>query len=230
MKILVVDDEPQIRKLLRTGLEGYGYEVIAEAEGNAALVAVAKKNPDVVILDIALGSPPDGLEVCHDLRTWNKVPIIMLSVRGEEKQKVAALNMGADDYLTKPFGMEELNARIQAILRRSVATSDSTPMAEIRAKNLIIDLVNRRVTLEGELIHFTPKEYDLLCLLATHPGKAITHETLLYNIWGADYQGMEHYIRIIVNQVRKKLKENPARGIQYILSEPGVGYRFIDAE
>ncbi len=113
MKILVVDDEPQIRKLLRTGLEGYGYEVIAEAEGNAALVAVAKKNPDVVILDIALGSPPDGLEVCHDLRTWNKVPIIMLSVRGEEKQKVAALNMGADDYLTKPFGMEELNARIQ---------------------------------------------------------------------------------------------------------------------
>src|SRR5258708_1777857 len=230
MKILVVDDEPQIRKLLRTGLEGYGYEVIAEAEGNAALIAVAQKNPDVVILDIALGSPPDGLEVCHDLRTWNKVPIIMLSVRGEEKQKVAALNMGADDYLTKPFGMEELNARIQAILRRSTSAGGSTPMAEIRAKGLVIDLVNRRVTLDSETIHFTPKEYDLLCVLATNPGKVITHGTLLYHIWGTDHEGMDHYVRVFINQIRKKLKENPARGVQYILSEPGVGYRFIDID
>ncbi len=175
MKILVVDDEAQIRKLLHTGLEGYGYEVITEADGNSALVAVAQKKPDLVILDIALGSPPDGIEVSRNLRTWSKVPIIILSVRGEEKQKVIALNAGADDYLTKPFGMEELNARIQAVLRRTSTTSDTTPMAEIRAKGLRIDLVNRRVTLDGETIHFTPKEYDLLCLLTSsaNPASAI---------------------------------------------------------
>lgn len=230
MKALVVDDEAQIRKLLRTGLEGYGYEVIAEADGNAALTAVAQKKPDVVILDIALGSPPDGIEVCHSLRTWSKVPIIILSVRSEEKQKVVALNAGADDYLTKPFGMEELNARIQAVLRRTSATSESTPMAEIRAKGLRIDLVNRRVTLDEEDIHFTPKEYDLLCLLATHPGQVITHGTLLHNTWGDDHKGTEHYVRVFINQIRKKLKENPARGIQYIISEPGIGYRFIDTD
>jgi two-component system KDP operon response regulator KdpE len=230
MKVLVVDDEAQIRKLLQTGLEGYGYEVFSEADGNAALVSVAQQKPDVVILDITLGSPPDGMEVCHNLRMWSKVPILMLSVHGEEKQKVRALNTGADDYLTKPFGMEELNARIQAILRRSAITDETTPMGEIRAKGLVIDLVNRRVTLDGEAVHFTPKEYDLLCLLATHPGKVITHGTLLHNIWGADHEGMDHYVRGFVNQIRKKLKENPARGVQFIISEPGVGYRFIDAD
>ena len=230
MKILVVDDEAQIRKLLHTGLEGYGYEVITEADGNSALVAVAQKKPDLVILDIALGSPPDGIEVSRNLRTWSKVPIIILSVRGEEKQKVIALNAGADDYLTKPFGMEELNARIQAVLRRTSTTSDTTPMAEIRAKGLRIDLVNRRVTLDGETIHFTPKEYDLLCLLATHPGKVITHGTLLHNTWGDEHKGQEHYVRVLINQIRKKLKENPARGVQYIISEPGIGYRFIDPD
>src|ERR1041385_1918035 len=134
MKVLVVDDEAQIRKLLRTGLEGYGYDVMTEADGKSALIAVAQNKPDVVILDIALGSPPDGIEVCHELRTWSKVPIIILSVRGEEKQKVVALNAGADDYLTKPFGMEELNARIQAVLRRTSTTNETTPMAEIRSK------------------------------------------------------------------------------------------------
>ncbi len=230
MKALVVDDEVQIRKLLKTGLEGYGYDVMTEADGNAALTAVSQKQPDVVILDIALGSEPDGIEVCHRLRTWSKVPIIMLSVRSEEKQKVTALNAGADDYVTKPFGMEELNARIQAVLRRSNVTDETTPMAEIRAKGLRIDLVNRRVTLDGETIHFTPKEYDLLTLLATHPGKVITHGTLLDKTWGNDHKGTEHYVRVYINQIRKKLKENPARGVQYIISEPGIGYRFIDTE
>ena len=142
MRILVVDDEPQIRKLLQTGLEGYGYQVVTTGDGQSALVAVAQQQPDVVILDIALGSPPDGLEVCHQLRTWSKVPIIMLSVRNDEKTKVNALNAGADDYMTKPFGMEELQARIQAILRRSVFTVQSTPAAEIYIKGIVIDLAN----------------------------------------------------------------------------------------
>jgi len=227
MKILVVDDEPQIRKLLRTALEGYGYEVFVAEDGNAALVTVAQQNPDIMILDITLGSPPDGVEVCHALRTWSKIPVIILSVRGEEKQKVIALNAGADDYLTKPFGMEELNARIQAILRRSLLTNDTSPMAEIRVRDLCIDLVNRRVTVNGEAVHFTPKEYDMLCLLATHPGKVITHGTLLHEVWGAEHEGMDHYVRVFINQIRKKLREDTSRGIQYIQSEPGVGYRFV---
>ncbi|MEP7289281.1 MAG: response regulator transcription factor [Chloroflexota bacterium] len=230
MRILVVDDEPQIRKLLQTGLEGYGYQVVTTGDGQSALVAVAQQQPDVIILDIALGSSPDGLEVCRRLRTWSKTPIIMLSVRNDEKTKVNALNAGADDYMTKPFGMEELQARIQAILRRSVVTDQTTPTAEICIKGIVIDLANRRVTLEGEEVHFTPKEYDLLCLLAKHPGTVITHGTLLNKVWGAGYEGMEHYVRVFVNQIRRKLKENPARDIRYIISEPGIGYRFVEPE
>ena len=230
MKILIVDDEPQIRKLIQTGLEGYGCEVIAEADGAAALTAIARSRPDIVVLDIALTTTPDGLEVLHQLRTWSQVPVLMLSVRNEEKLKVEALHAGADDYLTKPFGMDELHARIEAILRRSIVSHDNVPNAEIHIKDLSIDLVNRRVTINGETIHFTPKEYDLLCLLATHPGKVITHGTLLYKIWGDDQEGKDHYVRVFINQIRKKLKENPARGLRYIISEPGVGYRFVDAE
>ncbi len=166
----------------------------------------------------------------HQLRTWSQVPVLILSVRNDEKLKVSALHSGADDYITKPFGMDELHARIQAILRRSIVARENVPNAQIHAQGLCIDLVNRRVTLDGELIHFTPKEYDLLCLLATHPGKVITHGTLLYNIWGDDREGRDHYVRVFVNQIRKKLKENPARGLRYIISEPGVGYRFVDTD
>ncbi len=230
MKILVVDDEPQIRRLLQTGLTGYGYQVITAPNGQEALKAAAQQAPDAIILDIALGSTPDGLEVCRNLREWSKIPIIMLSVRSEEQTKVAALNAGADDYLTKPFGMEELRARIQAILRRSATDAASTPMAEIRVGDLYIDLANRRVMVEGEEVHLTPKEYELLRLLATHPGKVMTHRTLLSKVWGSEYGEMDHYVRVFINQIRKKLRENPARNVRYILNEPGVGYRFIDIE
>ncbi len=230
MKVLVVDDEPQIRRLLDAGLKGYGYQVITAANGQDALTAVAQQAPNIVILDIALGAPPDGLEVCRTLREWSKVPIIMLSVRGEEKTKVAALNAGADDYLTKPFGMEELKARIQAVLRRTSMEPTSTPSAEIRVGDLLIDLSNRRVLVEGEEVHLTPKEYDLLRLLATNPGKVMTHRTLLSKVWGSEYGDMDHYVRVFINQIRKKLRENPARNIRYILNEPGVGYRFVDTE
>lgn len=230
MKILVVDDEPQIRKLLKTGLTGYGHQVITAANGQEALMFAAQQGPDVIILDIALGSPPDGLEICRELREWSQTPIIMLSIRGDEKTKVAALDAGADDYLVKPFGMEELRARIQAILRRSVGESTGVPEAEIRVGDLLIDLANRRVFVEGEEIHLTPTEYDLLRVLATHPGKVMTHRLLLAEVWGPGYEHMDHYVRVFVNQLRKKLRENPARNIRYIINEPGVGYRFVDVE
>jgi two-component system KDP operon response regulator KdpE len=230
MRILVVDDEPQIRKLLRTGLTGYGYSVVTAANGQEALTAAAQQSLDVIILDISLGSEPDGLVVCRNLREWSKTPIIMLSVRADEKTKVAALDAGADDYLTKPFGMEELRARIQAILRRIAIEPATSPNAELTIGNLHIDFANRRVTVEGKEVHLTPKEYELLRLLATNPGKVMTHRTLLNKVWGPEYGEMDHYVRVFINQLRKKLRENPARNIRYILSEPGVGYRFIDLD
>ena len=228
MIILVVDDEPQIRKLLSTGLSGYGHEVIAAADGAAALALVAQRRPDLVVLDIHLGREPDGLEVCRRLREWSRVPIIMLSVRGDERTKVQALDAGADDYLTKPFGMEELRARIQAVVRRAVVEPGGAAESVIRVGALEIDLANRRVTVEGEEVHFTPQEYDILRLLASHPGKIMTHPAILSAVWGAEYAEMTHYVRIYVNQIRKKLRENPAANVRYILNEPGVGYRFID--
>ena len=228
MIILVVDDEPQIRKLLSTGLSGYGHEVIAAADGAAALALVAQRRPDLVVLDIHLGREPDGLEVCRRLREWSRVPIIMLSVRGDERTKVQALDAGADDYLTKPFGMEELRARIQAVVRRAVVEPGGAAESVIRVGALEIDLANRRVTVEGEEVHFTPQEYDILRLLASHPGKIMTHPAILSAVWGPEYAEMTHYVRIYVNQIRKKLRENPAANVRYILNEPGVGYRFID--
>lgn len=226
----MVDDETQIRKLLQAGLKGYGYQVITAANGQEAIGAVAQQAPDMIILDIALGSSPDGLEVCRSLREWSKTPIIMLSVRGDEHTKVAALNAGADDYLTKPFGMEELKARMQAVFRRSTQEPASAASAEIRVGDLFIDLANRHVMVEGQEVHLTPKEYELLRLLATHPGKVMTHRTLLTEVWGSEYGEMDHYVRVFVNQIRKKLRENPARNIRYILNEPGVGYRFVEVD
>ncbi len=226
MIILVVDDEPQIRRLLSAGLTGYGHEVLEAASGAETLALVAQRRPDLVVLDINLGQEPNGLEVCRQLREWSRVPIIMLSVREDERTKVKALDAGADDYLTKPFGMEELRARIQAVVRRAVVEPGAVNESVIRSGALEIDLANRRVLVEGEEVHFTPQEYEILKLLASHPGKIITHKTILSQVWGPDYAEMTHYVRIYVNQIRKKLRENPASDIRYILNEPGIGYRF----
>lgn len=228
MLILVVDDEPQIRKLLETGLGGYGHDVITAATGEQALTLIAQRKPDLVVLDVNLGREPDGLEVCRRLREWSRVPIIILSVRGDEATKVRALDAGADDYVTKPFGMEELRARIQAVTRRAVVEPGGSGDTIIRAGALELDLVNRRARVAGEGVHFTPQEYDILRLLATHPGKIMTHRSILIAVWGPEYADMTHYVRIYVNQIRKKLGENPAAGVRYILNEPGIGYRFID--
>lgn len=228
LKILIVDDEPQIRKQLKIGLSGYGYEVTTALNGQEAITLTAQLSPDIIVLDISLGSEPDGLEVCRRLREWSKIPIIMLSVHNEEKIKVKALHAGADDYLTKPFGMEELDARIHAILRRVAVETSMSANAEIVIEALRIDLANRMVYIENEEVHLTPKEYDLLRLLATHPGKVMTHRAILNAVWGPTYGEMDHYVRVFVNQIRKKLRENPSRNIRYILNEPGVGYRFIN--
>lgn len=228
MLILVVDDEPQIRRLLHTGLSGYGYQVITAAGGQEALTLAAQRAPDLVVLDIALGSGPSGLDVCRRLREWSSVPVIMLSVRGDEKTIVEALDAGADDYITKPFAMEVLRARIQAVRRRMVIDTSAGRSAELQVGALLIDLVNRRVLVAGEEVHFSPIEYEILRLLATHPGKIITHREILQQAWGPDYAEMTHYVRIYVNQIRKKLRENPAANVRYILNEPGIGYRFVD--
>lgn len=231
MNILIVDDELQIRRLVATGLSGYGYHVVQAANGQEALNAVAQRAPDAVILDLSLGTEPDGLEVCRRLREWSSVPILILSVKDDDRVKIAALDLGADDYLTKPFNMEELRARLQAVLRRTGNESSGTPgPAEIRAGALHIDLVHRRVTVDGEDVHLTPIEYDLLRLLATNPGKVITHRVILTKVWGDEYADMSHYVRVFVNQLRKKLRENPSRNVRYILNEPGIGYRFVDVE
>lgn len=229
-KILVVDDEPQLRKQLKIGLTGHGYEVITASNGHEAITLTAQQTPDMIILDISLGSEPNGIEVCRQLRDWTKIPIMMLSVHDEEKTKVIALSAGADDYLTKPFGMDEMHARIEAILRRITAEPMEHTRTEIRVGDLYINLVNRQVFVEGEEIHLTPKEYDLLRLLATHPGKMMTHRAILGAVWGPEYGEMDHYVRVFVNQLRKKLRENPARNVRYILNDPGVGYRFVSID
>ena len=230
LRILVVDDEPQIRRQLKIGLEGYGYEVLMASNGEDAIIQAAQHKPDMIILDISLGSEPDGIEVCRRIREWSKTPVIMLSVHGEDKTKVNALHIGADDYLTKPFSMDELEARIVAVLRRVSVEPNSNPQAEIRVGDLYINLATRVVKVAGEEIHLTPTEYDLLRLLATHPGKVLTHRTILVEVWGGEYSEMSHYVRVFINQLRKKLGENPSRNIRYILNEPGVGYRFVSPE
>ena len=230
LKILVVDDEPQIRRQLKIGLEGYGYEVVTASNGDEAIIHAAQQRPDMIILDISLGAEPDGIEVCRRLREWSKIPIIMLSVHGDDKMKVNALHTGADDYLTKPFSMEELEARIQAVLRRAAVEPSTNAQAEMQVGDLYINLAARLVKVGGEEVHLTPTEYDLLRLLATHPGKVLTHRTILMEVWGSEFGEMSHYVRVFVNQLRKKLGENPSRNVRYILNEPGVGYRFIGPE
>ena len=231
--ILVVDDEPQIRKLLRTGLSSYNYDVVLVANGQEALTSVARQRPSVIILDINLGSSPDGLEVCAELREWCATPIIMLTVNDTKQTKLAALDAGADDYVTKPFDVEELEARIRAVLRRTAVEESHTVNGVIHVHDLTIDLVKHRIRLADDEIHLTPTEYKLLTSLATHPGRVLTLKTLLQEITDdSEPPKNEHYVRVYVNTLRKKLRDDSASTThpQYILSEPGVGYRFTDAQ
>ena len=229
-KVLVVDDEPQICRLLRIGLKGYGYRVLTAENSEEALTLATQQMPEVIILDIGLGSPPDAIDLCHQLREWCEALIIMLTVNDQKQVKLAALAAGADDYVLKPFDMEELAARIAAVLRRSAMAEANSSPAKVHVNDLMIDLAKRRVMLKGAEIHLTPKEYHLLRLLATHPGQVITHRTLLDKVWGPNKRRTPHLVNVHINTLRRELGESPTGTTHYILTEPGTGYRFVDSQ
>jgi two-component system KDP operon response regulator KdpE len=221
--ILVVDDEAQIRRVLRTTLAAGGYMAREARNGEEALEKLREEMPDLFIIDINMPGM-DGFEVCREVREASDAPIIMLSVRNSERDKVRALDAGADDYVVKPFGMQELLARIRANLRRSAQDADEKPLS-LESDDLVIDFARRTVTARGHNVRLTPKEFDLLHHLVTHPNKAIAHRELLQAVWGPDYGDETEYLRVFVNQLRKKIEPNPAKP-RYLLTEPWVGYRF----
>lgn len=224
-RILVADDEPQIARVLRTGLKTHGYDVRVAADGLSALETFGDWHPDLVVTDLAMPNM-DGLELCRRLRAVSQLPIIILSVRGEERTKVEALDAGADDYVTKPFGMNELLARIRAQLRRAASLPLSeTTSALLEVGDFRIDLEARNVFVRGGEVHLTPKEYDLLVHLVRNNGKVLTHRALLGAVWGGNYTEQGEYLRVFVGQLRKKIEPNPSNP-RYILTEPWVGYRF----
>ena len=221
-RILIVDDEPQITRVLRTSLTTRGYDVRVAADGESALDTFSDWHPDLVVTDLAMPNV-GGLELCTRLRLVSEVPIIVLSVRGEERTKVEALDAGADDFVTKPFSMEELLARIRATLRRAPAPSvDSTVLEE---GDFRLDVETRKVNVLGNEIHLTPKEFELLAHLMRHAGTVLTHRKLLTAIWGANYGEQTEYLRVFIGQLRKKIEPDPATP-RYILTEPWIGYRF----
>ena len=222
-RILVVDDEQEITFVLRSGLTKHGYEVRVAGDGEAALDLFGAWPPDLVITDLAMPNM-NGLKLCQKLRETSDVPIVILSVKGEEATKIEALDLGADDYLTKPFGMGELLARVRATLRRSPAT---TPEATtIEEGDFHIDLETREVKVNESDVHLSPKEFDLLLFFIRNSGKVLTHRTLLAKIWGGNYTDQTEYLRVFVRHLRKKIEPDPAKP-QYILTEPWVGYRFL---
>ena len=224
-RILIVDDEPQLARVLRTGLKTHGYDVRVAADGVSALETFGDWHPDLVVTDLAMPNL-DGLELCRRLRELSQLPIIVLSVRGEEKSKVEALDAGADDYVTKPFGMDELLARVRAQLRRAQtsAAAETTP-AVLEDGDFRIDLEARSVTVRGGEVRLTPKEYDLLVYFVRHAGKVLTHRTLLGAVWGGNYTEQGEYLRVFVGQLRIKIELDSSTP-RYLLTEPWVGYRF----
>jgi two-component system, OmpR family, KDP operon response regulator KdpE len=221
IRVLIVDDEPQIRRFLRTSLSAHGYRVVEASGGREAIILTATERPELVLLDLGLPDM-DGLEVIRQLREWSAVPIIVVSVRGQEGEKIEALDGGADDYVTKPFGMGELLARIRTALRHRLQAELDEPV--FRAAGLTVDLAKRVVTVDDHEVKLTPKEYDLLRVLVTHAGKVITHQHLLREVWGPGSVHETHYLRVYIGQLRQKIEPDPAQP-RYLLTEPGVGYR-----
>ena len=220
--MLVVDDEPQILRALQTNLRGAGYDVATATTAEEALSAAAMRPPDAVVLDLVL---PDGsgIDVARELRSWSAAPILVLSVVGDESEKVAALDAGADDYVEKPFGIEELLARLRALLRRAGPSTE--PVLEVG--ELVIDLDKRLVTVGGRRVQLTPNEFELLRVLAQNEGKLMTHPTILREVWGPAYGTESHYLHVYVSQLRRKLEDDPSRP-RYLLTEPGAGYRLVN--
>ncbi|HYW70836.1 MAG TPA: response regulator transcription factor [Pyrinomonadaceae bacterium] len=226
-RILVVDDEPRITLVLRSGLSKHGYDIRVAAEGESALELFNAWSPDVVITDLSMPNM-SGLELCRRLRETSKVPIIVLSVKEDENVKIEALDAGADDYVTKPFGIGELLARVRAVLRRSPADG-SAEQTVIEDGDFRVDLEKRRVSVLGKEIHLSPKEFELLLFLFQHAGKVLTHRTLLGKIWGGNFTDQDEYLRVFISNLRKKIEPDPARP-RYILTDPWVGYRFAAGE
>jgi two-component system KDP operon response regulator KdpE len=222
-KVLVVDDEPQIRRALRTSLEAHGYEVVVVGTGEEGVLAAADAAPDLLLIDLGLPDL-DGTEVIRRVRAFTEVPVIVLSVRDAQHDKVAALDAGADDYVTKPFGMEELLARARAAMRRAGPEDPTPPL--LRYGDLEVDLARRLVIRDGEALHLTPTEYGLLEALVTNPDKLLTHQWLLRRVWGQGYGTETTYLRTYVRALRKKLGDDAARPA-LIVTEPGVGYRWV---
>jgi two-component system KDP operon response regulator KdpE len=220
--ILTVDDDPHVVRSLRAALESHGYQVRAAPSGASALEACASERPDVVLLDLAMPGL-DGVDVCRRLRSWSQIPILVLSARVQEAEKVRALDAGADDYVTKPFGTEELLARIRAALRREQARRDEDPI--IRAGPLSIDLLARRVEVNGQEVHLTPTEYELLRVLTSNSDRVLTHRHLLRAALGPEYEDALENLRTFIAQLRRKIEPQPSRP-RWIVTEPGVGYRF----
>ncbi len=223
-RILIVDDEPNILGTVAPLLRARGYEVFSAMNGRAALEAVERDKPDLIVLDLGLPDI-DGVEVCRQVRQTLSVPILVLSARGAEGDKVSALDAGADDYVTKPFGAEELLARIRATLRR--VENPSPPSEPIVRGDLVIDRERFRVLRDGEEVRLTPKEFELLTFLAQHPGRVLTHRAILKAIWGSHVVDQPEHLRVLVGSLRKKIEPNPSSP-KYILTEPWVGYRFAD--
>jgi two-component system KDP operon response regulator KdpE len=222
-RILVVDDEPQIRKFLEISLRSQGYAVAEAATGREGLERLATGGADLLILDLGLPDL-DGIDVLVELRQWSTVPVIVLSVRASESEKVGALDSGANDYVTKPFGIQELMARVRGLLRSPGAAEDSPPVFD--DGSLRIDLARRAVTLVGEPVRLTRKEFSLLALLVRHAGRVVTQQQLLRELWGPEHVEDAHYLRVVVGKLRQKLGDDAAAP-RYLRTEPGVGYRFV---
>jgi len=223
--VLVIEDEPQMLRFLRPALQGNGYRVHEATTGEDGIRQASMRAPDVVLLDLGLPDI-DGLDVTRRLREWSRVPIVVISARGREDDKVAALDAGADDYVTKPFGVRELLARLRVALRHA-ARAGGAAAPQLTLGPLELDLERRRVTVDGAAVHLTPNEYKLLAELAKHAGKVLTHSHLLREVWGPGYTRQSHYLRVYVTQLRHKLEVDPARP-RLILTEPGVGYRLAE--
>ena len=221
--VVLVEDEPQIRRFLRATLTGEGYRLFEATSGAAGLMEAASRQPDVVIVDLGLPDM-DGLEVIRRMREWTAVPVIVLSARGQERDKVTALDAGADDYVSKPFGAGELLARIRVALRHTAGASHEGEEAAFTVGELEVDQLRRHVTLRGAEIKLTPIEYKLLTTLVRHAGKVVTHQQLLREVWGPSHDDQAHYVRVYMAHLRHKLEAEPARP-RYLLTEPGVGYR-----
>jgi two-component system KDP operon response regulator KdpE len=225
VRVLVVDDEPAIQRFLRTALSAEGYSVFAASNGADALTQVIAHRPDLIILDLGLPDM-DGSQVTRRVREWSSVPIIILSVRGQEADKIESLDAGADDYLTKPFSVGELLARMRVGLRRATPSSTGQPFV---SGELSVDLTRRTVTVAGREVRLTPTEYDILRVLVSHAGMVLTHHQILREVWGAGYEQEAHMLRVNISNLRRKIEVDPSRP-RYVVSEPGVGYRLTSEE